>query len=78
MGKTKTIGVNEAARIKQCSRQAIHYAIQSGRLKATPETASTVIWRICPKSLAQLKINPKMQTGGRNGRVTNGRKDGGR
>lgn len=65
MAKSKYISVNEAARIKGCSRQAIHNAIQTERLVAIPETVEKIEWKVCPKSLAQLKINPKMQQAGR-------------
>lgn len=58
--------MSEAARRKGISRQAIHYAIQVGKLEAVAQTVKKVEWKVCPKSLAQLVINTNMQ--GRAGR----------
>lgn len=58
--------MSEAARRKGVSRQAIHYLIDKGKLEAVAQTVEKVEWKVCPKSLAKLKINPNMQ--GRNGR----------
>ena len=65
MARQKIITVNEAARIKGCSRQAIHAAIKSNRLEAVPQTVVKTEWKVCPKSLAQLRINPNMRRQGR-------------
>jgi hypothetical protein len=63
MTKRGLITVNEAARRKGVSRQAIHYLIKAGKLKAVANTVEKVEWQVCPKSLAALSINPKMQHG---------------
>jgi hypothetical protein len=57
------ISVNEAARIKGCSRQTIHRAIQTQKLEA--KTENTIIWKVSLRSLAKLKLNPKMKRAGR-------------
>jgi len=53
------ITVNQAARIKGCSRQAIHAAIKAKRLPVKKERA--IIYKIDPADLEALKINPNMQ-----------------
>lgn len=66
MTKRRFITVSEAARRKGVSRQAIHYAIQKGKLEAEASTVEAVEWKVCPRSLAKLVINTNMQ--GRAGR----------
>lgn len=63
MKRNGYITVNEAARIKGCSRQAIHGAIKSKRLEA--KTEKSVVWLVNAKSLAKLVINPNMKRAGR-------------
>ena len=65
MTRKKYISVNEAARIKGCSRQAIHNAIQTNRLEAVAETVEKVEWKVSVVSLARLVINPNMRRVGR-------------
>jgi len=59
MARDKFISVNEAAKLKGCSRQAIHYAISKGRLQYMTERV--VVYKVSTNSLAKLEINPKMQ-----------------
>jgi len=59
MARDKFISVNEAAKLKGCSRQAIHYAISKGRLLYTTERV--VVYKVSANSLAKLEINPNMQ-----------------
>jgi hypothetical protein len=55
--------INEAATIKGVSRQAIHAAIEAGRLEFIEVPA--VSKRIAPDVLAAFKVNPKMKLSGR-------------
>ena len=52
MKRNGYITVNEAAKLKGCSRQAIHGAIKSERLEA--KTVESVVWLVSVKSLARL------------------------
>ena len=63
MAKDRFITVNEAARLKGCSRQAIHYAIGKGKLLYTTERM--VVYKVSANSLAKLEINANMQRAGR-------------
>jgi hypothetical protein len=63
--KKEMVTIAEAAKLKNCSRQAIHAAIRSNRLEGVPETVTTTIWHVTSKSLAQFKPNPNMQRSGR-------------
>ena len=63
MGRNGYITVSEAAKLKGCSRQTIHYQIASGKLEAKAEKA--IIWMVNEKSLAQLELNPNMKRAGR-------------
>jgi hypothetical protein len=63
MKTAKLITINQAAKLKSVSRQAIHAAIKTGRLKAT-EVATTSL-RITPEALAAFVPNPKRQECGR-------------
>lgn len=63
MGKDRFISVNEAARLKNCSRQTIHNAIAKGDLLYTTERA--VVYKVSTNSLAKLEINANMQRAGR-------------
>lgn len=65
MKRNGYITVNEAARIKGCSRQAIHNAIRTERLTAIARKVEKVEWQVCPKSLAKLVINSNMKRAGR-------------
>jgi hypothetical protein len=75
MKRNDLITVNEAARIKGCSRQAIHAAIKSNRLEAVSKPVESVVWLVSTKSLANLVINPNMRREGRPARA-NGHKGG--
>lgn len=59
----KTVSINEAARIKGCTRQAIHAAIKAGRLPT--EEVATTVKRIRVSLLSKLVINPQRQVSGR-------------
>lgn len=59
--KQRYITVGEAAKRKGCTRQAIHAAIKAERLEAEAEVVSKRVWKVCAKSLAELKVNPRMQ-----------------
>lgn len=72
MARDKFISVNEAARLKGCSRQTIHHAIAKGNLLYTTERA--VVYKVSVNSLAKLQLNANMQ--GRTGRPA--RKESGR
>ena len=61
MTKRGLITVNEAARIKGVSRQAIHYLIKAGKLDAVALKVEKIEWQVCPKSLAKVTINPNMK-----------------
>jgi predicted DNA-binding protein YlxM (UPF0122 family) len=63
MAKDRFISVNEAAKLKGCSRQAIHYAISKGKLLYTTERV--VNYKVSANSLAKLVINPNMKRAGR-------------
>jgi uncharacterized paraquat-inducible protein A len=65
MARERFIPVAEAARLKGCSRQAIHAAIQAERLTAKTKAVKGVVWLVGEKSLAKLVINPKMKRNGR-------------
>jgi hypothetical protein len=51
--------VNEAAKLKGCSRQTIHYAIAKGKLDYKEE--KSVVYKVSLASLAKLEINVRMQ-----------------
>ena len=59
MKRNGFITVNEAAKLKGCSRQAIHYAISKGRLDYREE--KSVVYKVSVASLAKLEINANMQ-----------------
>lgn len=63
MARDKFISVNEAARLKGCSRQTIHNAISKGDLLYTTERA--VVYKVSVNSLAKLEVNANMQRAGR-------------
>lgn len=63
MGRNGYITVSEAAKLKGCSRQTIHYQIASGKLEAKAEKA--IIWMVNKESLAKLELNPNMKRAGR-------------
>lgn len=62
MKRTDLITVNEAARRKGVSRQAIHAAIKAGRLPVV-EVASVSL-RIAPEALAAFRIDRIAQQSG--------------
>jgi predicted DNA-binding transcriptional regulator AlpA len=63
MARDRFISVNEAARLKGCSRQTIHSAISKGKLLYTTERA--VVYKVSANSLAKLEINENMKRVGR-------------
>jgi predicted DNA-binding protein YlxM (UPF0122 family) len=63
MARDRFISVSEAAKLKDCSRQAIHYAIAKGRLLYTTERV--VVYKVSANSLAKLEINANMKRVGR-------------
>lgn len=63
MARDKFISVNEAAKLKGCSRQTIHHAIAKGSLLYTTERA--VVYKVSVNSLAKLELNPAMKRAGR-------------
>jgi len=63
MARDRFISVNEAAKLKGCSRQTIHAAISKGKLLYTTERA--VVYKVSANSLAKLEINDNMKRAGR-------------
>ncbi len=59
------ITINEAAKLKGVSRQAIHAAIASGKITVVERRQSTVRKYIAPAVLAAFHPNPKMKRAGR-------------
>jgi predicted DNA-binding protein (UPF0251 family) len=63
MKRDDLITVNQAAKMKGVSRQAIHAAIKTGRLKAIEIVTKS--HRITPEALEAFTPNPKRQQCGR-------------
>jgi hypothetical protein len=53
------ITIADAARIKGCTRQAVHAAVKRGDLLAAPQIVQTKIWTVDKKSLAKWAPNPR-------------------
>lgn len=70
--KNGLMTIAEAAREKGVSRQAIHAAIEAGRLSVVQ--VGSISLRITPEALAALEINPNKRLSGR--KLTNGHKGG--
>jgi hypothetical protein len=64
--------VGEAAKLKGCTRQAIHAAIKSERIEAVAEQVTKTVWKINGASLKSFTPNPNMK---RSGRKSNGATD---
>lgn len=67
----KSVTISDAARIKGVTRQAVHAAIKSGKLKTVTVTIKTPCVVIAGQSLDHWQPNPNMRRAGRR------RKDGG-
>jgi hypothetical protein len=61
----KSVTMAEAARLKGCSRQAIHAAIKRGDLMASMQIVQVTVWAVDKKSLSNWKPSPNMQRAGR-------------
>jgi predicted DNA-binding protein (UPF0251 family) len=59
----RTVTINDAARLKGVSRQAIHAAIKAGRLKTI--TVDVPQTRVIASSLKKFEPNPNMKRAGR-------------
>lgn len=59
------VTVAEAAKLKGCSRQAIHAAIKAGRIKGVAKIVETTLWKVDTRSLAGFIPNPNMRRNGR-------------
>jgi hypothetical protein len=59
----KTVTINDAAKLKGVSRQAIHAAIKAGKLQTI--TIDQPVTRIIFASLKKFEPNPNMKRAGR-------------
>lgn len=71
----KTVTINDAAKMKGVSRQAINAAIKSGKLETV--TVDVPHTRIVLSSLKKFEPNPNMKRAGRKAQ-TNGNKKAGK
>ena len=53
------ITIADAAKIKGCTRQAVHAAVKRGDLIAAPQIVQTKVWTVDKKSLSKWKPNPR-------------------
>jgi len=65
MNREDLITINEAAKLKGVSRQAIHCAIAAGRLPVIERELTIVQKLITPEDLETFKPNPNMKRAGR-------------
>jgi len=64
MKRHDLITVNEAARLKGLTRQAIHAAIEQGRLEHVIVSVSVKAKRVTPEALAAFQPNEKRRAAG--------------